>query len=204
VGRQKVPLNSTMGVAEGLWSAGPRQRLARRGHSICRRAEPTPQIRQFSRLEPMTNQTAVAGQIGGSRARSDQDRQQSVTDADLRRGARSPNPGAVRLADHMGGCGQRRQALQSIRPDGVTLEGAGSAGSPRSRRFIDGQVNRDASPHTERPGSSLRRRPQLAASCWRGVRRVGARAGPARTAAGAVPAVLAEQDRPGPRGVRWL
>src|SRR5215831_12962032 len=63
---------------------------------------------------------------------------------------------------------------------------------------------RDASPHTQSPGSSLRRRPQLAARCWRGVLRAGARAGPARTAAPAVPAVLAEQDRPGPSGVRWL
>jgi hypothetical protein len=34
---------------------------------------------------------------------SDQARQHIVTNADLRRGARSPNPGAVRLADHMGG-----------------------------------------------------------------------------------------------------
>jgi hypothetical protein len=33
----------------------------------------------------------------------DQDRQHIVTNADLRRGARSPNPGAVRLAEHMGG-----------------------------------------------------------------------------------------------------
>ena len=32
-----------------------------------------------------------------------QDRRHSVTNADLRRGARSPNPGAVRPADHMGG-----------------------------------------------------------------------------------------------------
>ena len=62
---------------------------------------------------------------------SDQDRQHSVTNADLHRGA-LPNPGAVRLADHMGGRGQRRQALQSIRPSGVTLEGAGLAGSLRS------------------------------------------------------------------------
>jgi hypothetical protein len=75
---------------------------------------------------------------------------------------------------------------------------------PRSRRHIDGWVNRDASPHTESPGSSLRRRPQLGAICWRGVLRMGTRAGPARTAARVVPAVLAEQDRPGPRGVRWL
>ena len=57
---------------------------------------------------------------------SDQDQQHSVTNADLRHGA-LPNPGAVRLANHMGGRGQRRQALQSIRPDGVTLEGAGLA-----------------------------------------------------------------------------
>lgn len=138
------------------------------------------------------------------RAMSDQDRQHSVTDAGPRRGARSPNPGAVRLAGHMGGRGQCRQALQSIRPDDVTLEGGGSLRSPRSRRRIDGQVNRDGSPHAESPGSSLRRRPQLAASCWRGVLCVGARAGSARTAACAVPAVLAAQDRPGPRGVRWL
>jgi hypothetical protein len=137
-------------------------------------------------------------------AMSDQDRRHSVTDAALRRGARSPDPGAVRLAGHMGGRGQRRQALQSIRPDGVTLEGPAPRDRPRSRRLIDGQVNRDASPHAESPGSSLRRRPQLAARCRRGVLGVGARAGPARTAPGAVPAVLAEQDRPGPRGVRWF
>jgi hypothetical protein len=57
---------------------------------------------------------------------SDQDRQHSVTNAGLRRGARSPDPGAVRLPGHMGRHGQRRQALQSIRTDGVTLEGTGS------------------------------------------------------------------------------
>jgi hypothetical protein len=56
---------------------------------------------------------------------SDQDRQHSVTNADLHRGA-LPNPGAARLADHMDGRGQRRQAWQSIRPSGATLEGAGS------------------------------------------------------------------------------
>ena len=55
---------------------------------------------------------------------SDQDRQRNVTNADLHRGA-LPNQGAVRLADHIGGRAQRRQALQSIRPDGVTLEEAG-------------------------------------------------------------------------------
>jgi hypothetical protein len=76
--------------------------------------------------------------------------------------------------------------------------------APGSRRLINGQVNRDASPHTQSPGSALRRRPQLAAGCWRGVLRVGARARPARTTERAVPAVLAEQDCPGPRGVRWL
>jgi len=75
---------------------------------------------------------------------------------------------------------------------------------PRSHRHIEGQVNRNASPSSESPGSSLRRRPQLAACCRRGVLRVGARAGPARTAARAVPAVLAEQGRPGLRGVRRL
>ena len=82
-----------------------------------------------------TRRTLV--QNGGSRAMSDQDRQHSVTNADLHHGA-LPNPGAVRLAKHMGGRGQRRQAVQSIRPDGVTLEGAGSMRSPRSRRHIDG------------------------------------------------------------------
>ena len=60
---------------------------------------------------------------------SDQDRQHSVTNADLHRCA-LPNPGAVRLADDMGGRGQRRQALQSIRPDGVTLEGPAWARLP--------------------------------------------------------------------------
>ena len=51
------------------------------------------------------------------RAMSDQDRRHSVTDAALCRGARSPDPGAVRLAGHMGGRGQHRQALPSIRPE---------------------------------------------------------------------------------------
>ena len=64
------------------------------------------------------------------RAMSDQDRQHSVTNADLRRGARSPNPGAVRLAGHMSRHGQSREALQSIWPGAVTLEGAGSLRSP--------------------------------------------------------------------------
>jgi hypothetical protein len=67
---------------------------------------------------------------------SDQDRQHSVTNADLRRGARSPNPGAVRLAGTWAGTGQRRQALQLIRPDGVTLEGAGSLRSPPDRAAV--------------------------------------------------------------------
>ena len=138
------------------------------------------------------------------RAMSDQDRRHSVTDAALCRGARSPDPGAVRLAGHMGGRGQHRQALPSIRPEVSHWKGPAPCDRPRSRRLIDGQVNRDASPHAESPGSSLRRRPQLAATCRRSVLRVGARAGPARTAAGAVPAVLAEQDRPGPSGIRWL
>jgi hypothetical protein len=137
----------------------------------------------------------------------DQDRQHSVTNPDLHRGA-LPNPGAVRLADHINGRGQRRQALPSIRlmlshwkgPAWGRLPAIG----PDRAALIDGQVNRDASPDTESPGPSLRRRPQLGASCWRGVLRVGAREGPARTAARAVPAVLAEQDRPGPQGVRWL
>jgi hypothetical protein len=133
--------------------------------------------------------------------------QEGVTNADLHRGA-LPNPDAVRLADHMGGHGQRRQALPSIRPGAVTLEGAGPGPAPAigpdRAALIDGQVNRDASPHTESPGPSLRRRPQLGANRWHGVLRVGAREGPARTAACAVPAVLAEQDHPSPQGVRRL
>jgi hypothetical protein len=47
-----------------------------------------------------------------------------------RRGARSPDPGPVRLAGHIDVRVQRRQALQPIRLDGVTLEGAGSLRSP--------------------------------------------------------------------------
>jgi len=85
----------------------------------------------------MSGEGPSAAPNGGSRAMSDQDRQHSVTNADLHRGA-LPNPGAVRLADHMDGRGQRRQALQSIRPSGATLEGAGlgpaPCGRPRSRR----------------------------------------------------------------------
>ena len=81
-----------------------------------------------------------------------------MTNADLHRGA-LPNPGAVRRADHMDGRGQRRQALQSIRPSGVTLEGAALGRLPATAAdraaLIDGQVNRDASPHTESPGPSL-------------------------------------------------
>ena len=144
-------------------------------------------------------------QNGGSGAMGDQDRQHSVTNSSLYRGAR-PNPGAVRLRRPYGRRVQRRQAWPSIRSDGVTLGGAGSGrlpaiGPDRAAR-IDGQVNRDASPRTESPGPSLRRRPQLRASCWRRVLRVGAQK-QARTAARAVPAVLAEQDHPGPQGVRW-
>ena len=82
-----------------------------------------------------------------------------MTNVHLLRGARSPNPGAVGLAGDLGGRGQRRQGLPSIRPDGVTLEGAGSLRSPPIAPLIDGQVNRDATPQTESPGSSLRRRP---------------------------------------------
>jgi hypothetical protein len=67
---------------------------------------------------------------------------------------------------------------------------------------IDGQVNRDASPDTESVRASLKRMPGPAACRWRGVFRVGARAGPAPTAAHAVPDLLAEQDSP--RGVQWL
>ena len=139
------------------------------------------------------------------RAMNDQDRQHSVTSADLRRGARSPNPSAVRLAvATMAGTGS---AARPCSQSGLMVshwKGPAPRDHPRSRRRIDGQVNRDASPHTESPGPSLRRRPQPGASCWRGVLRVAARAGPARTAARAVPAVLAEQDHPGSRGVRWL
>ena len=79
-----------------------------------------------------------------------------------------------------------------------------SAIGPDRAAHTDGQVNRDASPHTESPGPSLRRRPRLGARCWCGVLRVGAREGPTRTAAHSVPAVLAEQDHPGAQGVRWL
>ena len=52
----------------------------------------------------------IAVPNGGSRAMSDQDRQHSVTNADLHRGA-LPNPGAVRLADHMDGRGKRPPGL---------------------------------------------------------------------------------------------
>jgi len=66
-----------------------------------------------------------------------------------------------------------------------------------------GQVSRDDSPDTESPGVSPWRRPRRRACRWCGALRVGARAGPTRTAAPAVPDLLAEQDSPGPRGVRW-
>src|SRR3984885_5187649 len=64
------------------------------------------------------------------------------------------------------------------------------------------QVNRDASPDTETAGSSLGRRPEHAACRQRSALRVGARAGPAPTAAHAVPYLLAGQDSP--RGVQRL
>ncbi len=54
--------------------------------------------------------TRAAAPNGGSRAMSDQDRQHSVTNADLHHGD-LPNPGAVRLADHMGGRGKRPPGL---------------------------------------------------------------------------------------------
>jgi hypothetical protein len=104
----------------------------------------------------------------------------------------------------MGRRRQRRQTLQSIRPWWChTGRGRLPAIATPIGRLIDGRVNRDAS-CTESLGPSLRRRSQLAASCRRGVFRLGARAGPARTAAHAVSPVLAEQDRSAPRGVRWL
>jgi hypothetical protein len=53
-----------------------------------------------------------------------------VTNADLRRGARSPSPSVVRLAGHIGLHGQRRRALQSIRPDGATLKGTAPCDHP--------------------------------------------------------------------------
>ena len=61
----------------------------------------------------------------------DQDRQHSVTNAGLYRGAR-PNPGAVRLADHMGGAGS---AARPGRRSGLMVshwEGPAWAGSLRS------------------------------------------------------------------------
>ncbi len=145
-------------------------------------------------------------QNGGSGAMGDQDRQHSVINAGQYRGAR-PNPGAVRLAGRMGGaCSAarpgRRSGLMVSHWEGPAWGRLPAIGPDRAA-LIDGQVNRDASPRTESPGPSLRRRPQLRASCWRRVLRVGAREGPARTAARAVPAVLAEQDHPGPQGVRW-
>jgi hypothetical protein len=134
------------------------------------------------------------------RAMSDQDRQHGVNITDLRRGARSPSPA---LWGRLHGWARAAPACSRFGVMVSHWKGPLPAIAPIAP-LIDGQVNRDASPHTQSPGSSLRRRPQLAASCWRGVLGVGARAGPARTAARAVPAVLAEQDRPGPSGIRWL
>jgi hypothetical protein len=67
------------------------------------------------------------------------------------------------------------------------------------------QVNRDAaSPDTQRPEASLRGRPGHSAHRWGGVLRVGARTGPARKAARAVPYLLAKQGSHGRRAARWL
>ena len=56
----------------------------------------------------------------------DQDRQHGVTNADLHRGV-LPNPGAVRVADHIEWA-QAAPLSLAVRfgPDGVTLEGVGS------------------------------------------------------------------------------
>jgi hypothetical protein len=58
--------------------------------------------------------------------------------ADLRRGARSPNLSAARPAGHVSLRGQRRRSLRSIRPVGATLKGVAPCDHPRSRRRIDG------------------------------------------------------------------
>lgn len=73
----------------------------------------------------------------------------------------------------------------------------------RSPRLIDGQVNRDDSTDTESRRASLRRRHEPLARRWRGLLRLGARAGSARTPARTVPHLLAQQDRSGPGAVRW-
>jgi hypothetical protein len=102
---------------------------------------------------------------GGSRAMSDQDRQHSVTNADVHHGA-LPNPGAVRLAKHMGGRGQRRQALQSIRPDGVTLEGAALGPAPCDRPRSRRPYRSTGEPRCLAPYREPRAFPSAEASTW--------------------------------------
>ena len=160
-----------------------------------------PYMSGSSRRDLAANSRAL-GRI--PRAMSDQNRQHGVTNADLRRGTRSPSPALWGWPATWVGAGSA--AARPCSQFGLMVshwKGPLRAIAPIAP-LMDGQVNRNASPHTQSPGSSLRRRPQPAASCWRGVLGVGARAGSARTAARAVPPVLAEQDRPGPSGVRWL
>jgi hypothetical protein len=139
----------------------------------CQPAMMLAQMSQFSAAFAVSLQLMITAQIG-SRAMSDQDREHSVTNADLHRGA-LPNPGAVRLADHIGWA---RAAPPSLAIDSGLMVSHWKGPLPAIGlgriALTDGQVNCDASPHTESPGPSLRRRPQLGASCWRGVLRVGA------------------------------
>jgi hypothetical protein len=84
-----------------------------RPQSVLRPRPDPPVLRRASRTLPSTD---CRPDRRIPRAMSDQDRQHSVTNADLRRGARSPNPGAVRLADHMGG--------QHAAPPGLAVNSA--------------------------------------------------------------------------------
>jgi hypothetical protein len=113
----------------------------------------------------MSGEGPSAAPNGGSRAMSDQDRRHSVTNADLHRGA-LPNPGAVRLADHMDGRGQRRQALLSIRPSGVTLEEAGLGPAPCDRPRSRRPYRWTGEPRCLAPYQEPRAFPSAEASTW--------------------------------------
>jgi hypothetical protein len=91
--------------------------------------------------------------------------QEGVTNADLHRGA-LPNPDAVRLADHMGGHGQRRQALPSIRPGAVTLEGAGLEPAPGDRPRSRRPYRWTGEPRCLAPYRESRAFPSAEASTW--------------------------------------
>ena len=154
------------------WPSSRRRLMARlRGVAVTRGAFPVLPAPDHTNLDDMDSHSTdwkCRSIRRISRAMSDQDRRRSLPNADSRRGAGSPNPGAVRLAaPHGAGAGSAARPCSQF---GLMLshwKGAARCDRPRSRRLLDGRVNRDAPPRTESPGSSLRRRPQLAESAAR-------------------------------------